>query len=124
MLRSRLHGSYYKLCSGYMMRDFLFSFSFTLSYFISRKFCMNFFAQNMEKSAKAINNNDLRASFSADLNSLSNAGLQDSFYKVVILFKKKWASSSALALCHLERLTGRLSRFYRGTADIRGIRYE
>ena len=75
----------------------------------------------MEKSAKTIKGKDLRASFLADLNSLSNAGSKDCFDKVVILFKKKWGpiESARVPLNHLvkEWLNQRLTRFYRGSAE-------
>ena len=75
----------------------------------------------MEKSAKSLKSQELRSSFLGDLNKLSEAGSEDCFAKVVILFKDKWGAeeSATVALNHLvnEWLNQRLTRFYRGTAE-------
>lgn len=75
----------------------------------------------MEKSAKSIKSQELRSSFLGDLNKLSEAGSEECFDKIVILFKEKWGAeeSATVALNHLvnEWLNQRLTRFYRGAAE-------
>ena len=75
----------------------------------------------MEKKAKTIKDADRRASFLADLNSLSNAGSEECFDNVVELFKVKWRAvpDATVALKHFEKewLSERLTRFYRGAAE-------
>lgn len=75
----------------------------------------------MEKKAKTIKDADRRASFLADLNSLSNAGSEECFDNVVKLFKAKWSAvpDATVTLKHFEKewLSDRLTRFYRGAAE-------
>lgn len=104
MLRARLHGTCYTVRTYVLITNMMHEFDLSFFFFyFGNKFYFIFFPQNMEKSAKSIKSQELRSSFLGDLNKLSEAGSEECFDKIVILFKEKWDAeeSATVALNHL-----------------------